>query len=163
MTEVPYLGRRLSIEICRTPFAASRLIEHEGVVKAGVPKSLPENLVRAEVRRLVEGWLRAQAKRVLGERVRDVCRLHGLSFGAITIKDTRSRWGSCSVRRNLNFNWRLIMAPPWVIDYLVVHETAHLDEMNHSDRFWRLVEQRCPDYRNHEAWLKSCGATLLTW
>lgn len=163
MTNIPYLGNRLALEVRRTPFAESRLMEHEGVMRAAVPASLPSELLSAEIRRMVEGWLRAQARRVLNERVRDVCSRHGLSIGAIAIKDTRSRWGSCSVRRNLNFNWRLIMAPPWVIDYLVVHETAHLDEMNHSERFWRLVEQRCPDYRSHEAWLRSCGAALLSW
>ncbi|MBP7634138.1 M48 family metallopeptidase [Candidatus Ozemobacteraceae bacterium] len=163
MIYVPYLGNRLALEVRRTPFADGRLIEHEGVIRAGVPASVPDDRLKAEVRRMVENWLRAQAGRVLGERVRDLCRRHGLSIGTVTIKDTRSRWGSCSVRRNLNFNWRLVMAPPWVIDYLVVHETAHLDEMNHSDRFWRLVAQRCPDYRSHEAWLKTCGASLLSW
>ncbi|HEY9070928.1 MAG TPA: M48 family metallopeptidase [Candidatus Ozemobacteraceae bacterium] len=163
MTQVPYLGRQLPVELRRTPFATGRLIEHEGIIKAAIPASIPEHAVAVELRKMVEAWLRAQARRILGERVRDVCDRHGLRIGTIAIKDTRSRWGSCSIRRNLNFNWRLIMAPPWVIEYLVVHETAHLDEMNHSDRFWRLVAQRCPDYRSHEAWLKTCGASLLSW
>lgn len=163
MTHIPYLGRSLSLEVSRTPLASGRLIEHDGVMKARVPAALPQERIEDEVRRMVEGWLRAQARRVLSERVRALCVQHGLQVGTVAIKDTRSRWGSCSMRRNLNFNWRLVMAPPWVIDYLVVHETAHLEEMNHSERFWQLVEKRCPDYRSHEAWLKSCGASLLSW
>ncbi|WP_163364112.1 M48 family metallopeptidase, partial [Klebsiella aerogenes] len=71
----------------------------------------------------------------------------------ITLRDTRSRWGSCTASGELNFSWRLVMAPPMVLDYLVAHEMAHLREMNHSQRFWRLVAGVCPHMDAAEAWL----------
>jgi predicted metal-dependent hydrolase len=78
----------------------------------------------------------------------------------ITLRDTRSRWGSCSSTGRLNFSWRLILAPPFVLDYLAAHEVGHLVEMNHSPRFWRVVEQLCPRTDEAEAWLKRHGAGL---
>lgn len=78
----------------------------------------------------------------------------------ITLRDTRSRWGSCTARGDLNFSWRLILAPPLVLDYLVAHEMAHLREMNHSTRFWTLVGSLCPHVDEAERWLKTHGAGL---
>lgn len=83
----------------------------------------------------------------------------------ITIRDQKTRWGSCSSRGNLNFNWRLVMAPPPIIDYVVIHELAHLIELSHSPRFWETVERYCPDHREHRRWLREHGprlALLLT-
>lgn len=79
---------------------------------------------------------------------------------AVRLRDGKSRWGSCSSNGTLNFSWRLILAPPEVLDYLVAHEVAHLREMNHSDRFWAHVEATCPTYNNHRAWLRHQGAQL---
>jgi predicted metal-dependent hydrolase len=78
----------------------------------------------------------------------------------ITVRDTRSRWGSCTAQGALNFSWRLILAPPVVLDYLVAHEMAHLREMNHSARFWSLVGSICPNVDEAERWLKRNGASL---
>ena len=72
----------------------------------------------------------------------------------ITVRNQRSRWGSCSVKGTISLNWRLIQTPPFVQDYIILHELMHLREMNHSRRYWRCVEQVCPNYRNAEAWLK---------
>ena len=78
----------------------------------------------------------------------------------ITLRDTRSRWGSCSSTGGLNFSWRLILAPTYVLDYLAAHEVAHLREMNHSPRFWKLVEKLCPRTAEAELWLKRHGPGL---
>lgn len=80
--------------------------------------------------------------------------------GRITLRDTRSRWGSCTARGELNFSWRLILAPPMVLDYLVAHEMAHLKEMNHSPRFWAVTRSLCGHVDAAEAWLKRHGTTL---
>ena len=77
----------------------------------------------------------------------------GVRWRRISIKDQRTLWGSCSVRGNLNFNWRLVLAPPDVMDYVVIHELAHLREMNHSRRFWAIVAEFAPEYRRHRKWL----------
>ena len=78
----------------------------------------------------------------------------GLSYNRLIIKGQKTLWGSCSRKRNLNFNWRLMMALEPVIIYVVVHELAHLKFMNHSRKFWQLVEKYCPDWRQHRTWLR---------
>jgi predicted metal-dependent hydrolase len=105
--------------------------------------------------RVLEGWLREEARRDITDSVRIRAALMMVQPNGISIKDQRTRWGSCSSKRNLSFNWRLIMAPPAVLDYIVVHELAHLIEMNHSARFWRIVRAHCVDFELHRAWLKA--------
>lgn len=85
----------------------------------------------------------------------------GGSFHRITIRDQKTRWGSCSAKGTLSFNWRLMLAPPAVLDYVVVHELCHLTHMDHSPAFWALVESVCPDYRIHRKWLKEHGRELI--
>ncbi len=84
-------------------------------------------------------------------------------IGRITLRDTRSRWGSCSSRGDLMFSWRLVMAPPAVQDYVAAHEVAHLEEMNHSAAYWRVCASLCPSYETHRAWLRREGAALQAW
>ncbi len=110
--------------------------------------------------RRVRDFLKKEAKRDLEEAVlRHSAALHAKP-GKITLRDTTSRWGSCSSTGRLNFSWRLILAPPFVLDYLAAHEVAHLREMNHSPKFWRLVQRLCPRTDEAEAWLKRNGAGL---
>jgi predicted metal-dependent hydrolase len=78
----------------------------------------------------------------------------GVAYKRVFIKDQRTLWGSCSREGNLNFNWRIAKAPPEILDYLVIHELAHLREMNHSPRFWAVVAEHCPDYKVHRKWLR---------
>lgn len=105
-------------------------------------------------------WLKEQARARLHERSQVHSAALGARFTSITIRDTRSRWGSCSSTGALSYSWRLILAPDAVLDYVAAHEAAHLREMNHSPRFWALVEQRRPDWRTHRAWLREHGADL---
>ena len=86
--------------------------------------------------------------------------LAGKPIRSVTLRDTRSRWGSCTARGTLNFSWRLILAPPFVLDYLAAHEVAHLVHMNHSAAFWRVVRELVPTYETAEHWLKQHGPTL---
>lgn len=84
----------------------------------------------------------------------------GVSFGRVSVKDQRTLWGSCTREGNLNFSWRLALAPDAVLDYLVVHELAHRAQMNHSRRFWEVVERVCPAHRSHRRWLRKNGPAL---
>jgi len=114
----------------------------------------------AHVARRAREFLQAEALRDLKLSIAHHTERLGQGPARITLRDTRSRWGSCTARGELNFSWRLILAPPLVLDYLVAHEMAHLREMNHSDRFWRLVGELCPNVDAAEAWLKRHGAGL---
>ena len=86
----------------------------------------------------------------------------GVTYGRITIRNQRSKWGSCSAKGNLNFNCLLVLAPPEVLDYVVVHELCHRKELNHSPRFWAEVEKVLPGYRVHRKWLKDNGGGLIS-
>jgi predicted metal-dependent hydrolase len=110
-------------------------------------------------RRLLD-WLKREARRRIDERVTEYASLLGVRPKRITIRDTTSRWGSCSSARSLSFSWRLILAPPAVLDYVVAHEVAHLRELNHRPRFWRLVELIVPDMQKSQQWLSDNGALL---
>lgn len=121
------------------------------LVVHGTPEALPGRVLR---------FLKAEAAADLtAASVRYAAQL-GVSIGKITIKDTVSRWGSCSARGDLAFSWRLILAPPFVLDYLAAHEVCHRLEMNHSVRYWRHVRSICPDFRVAEEWLNRQGASL---
>ncbi|MBF9035304.1 DUF45 domain-containing protein [Rhodobacterales bacterium HKCCE2091] len=87
----------------------------------------------------------------------------GRGHGRLTIRDTRSRWGSCTTAGDLMFSWRLVMAPPPVLDYVAAHEVAHLAEMNHSPAYWAVCARLCPDYKRQRRWLRDNGPDLLAW
>jgi predicted metal-dependent hydrolase len=127
------------------------------------PSGEPAIVISAEasqVARRVRAFLTHEAKHDLVAAVGRHTNALGTPARSITVRDTRSRWGSCSARGSLNFSWRLILAPPFVLDYLAAHEVAHLKEMNHSPRFWRLAHSLCPYVEEAERWLKRNGADL---
>jgi predicted metal-dependent hydrolase len=121
--------------------------------------SLTES-ARSKAETVFTNWYRAQARNVLTERVEFFAQKHGFKIGKIRISSARTRWGSCSSKDTLSFTWRLVMAPPDVIDYVVVHELCHLKEMNHSKAFWARVEAIIPDYKDRRKWLKDNGGKL---
>ena len=108
-----------------------------------------------------EKELRERAKSVLAQRTAYFARQVGVTYGRITVRDQKTRWGSCSQTGNLNFNFRLILAPLEVLDYVVVHELCHRRQMNHSAQFWQEVAQVLPDYRKRKAWLTENGWRLM--
>jgi predicted metal-dependent hydrolase len=110
-------------------------------------------------RRLTD-FLRREARRDIEPAVALHAGRLGVRASAVRLKDTVSRWGSCTAAGELSFSWRVILAPPFVLDYLVAHEVAHLREMNHSARFWRCVAETCPDMERGRLWLKRHGAGL---
>jgi predicted metal-dependent hydrolase len=114
----------------------------------------------AHVARRIRDFLTREARLDLAEAVERYAPRLGQRPVRMTLRDTRSRWGSCTARGELNFSWRLILAPPMVLDYLVAHEMAHLREMNHSPRFWALLGDLCPNVEAAEAWLKRNGSDL---
>ena len=127
------------------------------------PNGTPEIHVMADeaaIGRLVESLLRREALNDFKPAAERHARAVGRRFSRIVVRDTRSRWGSCSGRGTLSFSWRLILAPPFVLDYLVAHEVAHLCHMNHSAEFWALTAQLAPQIEEAETWLKRNGQAL---
>ncbi len=114
----------------------------------------------AHVPRRVVDFLKREARRDLEAATARHCAALGVTRRRITLRDTTSRWGSCSSAGALNFSWRLILAPPFVLDYLAAHETAHLVHMDHSPAFWRVTRRLFPDTDRAEAWLRAHGAGL---
>lgn len=108
----------------------------------------------------LEKRYRHAAKEYFPKRVEYYAQQIGVSYERIRIAEQKTRWGSCSGKGTLSFNWKLMLAPPKVLDYVVVHEVCHLKEMNHSPRFWNLVEEIMPDYKEYRKWLKENGNTL---
>jgi hypothetical protein len=115
---------------------------------------------RASAVTIAETWLRGEAREIIGAEVkRQAARMKARPTG-LTIRDQRTRWGSCSTRGTLSFNWRLVMAPPVVMTYVIIHELAHLFHPNHSKDFWAVVAAYDPDFKLHRAWLRKNAGLL---
>lgn len=108
----------------------------------------------------IQAWLKTRARDRLAAASDHYAAQLGRPYSRLTMRDTRSRWGSCSAQGGLMYSWRLIMAPPAVLDYVAAHEVAHLDQMNHSPAFWAVVEQLYPNYQPPRRWLRENGAAL---
>lgn len=148
---IPFQGRR--VKIFHVPETAATIDFKDGMLKVGGPEAGFETRL--------QNWLEKQAGIALKNAV-DICQPHlGVRPHTLTVRDTRSRWGSCSTRKNLSFSWRLIMAPPDILHYVVAHEMAHLVEMNHSPAFWKIVKKMSPDWKISRRWLKSEGNGLM--
>jgi len=141
----------------------THLDRKRGIVEAKHIAGEPTLLVPGEVehmpRRVID-FMKKQARNKLDLAVTNYAATLGVRAKSIRITDSKSRWGSCSSTRTLSFSWRIIMAPPAVLHYLAAHEVAHLREMNHSDRFWKLVEALCPDMQVQKTWLRRHGPAL---
>ena len=102
----------------------------------------------------LEGWYKKRAKEIIAPQTEKHAKAHDLTFAKIGITSAKRRWGSCNNKGSINFSYRLVMTPPEVIDYVIVHELMHLKEMNHSAKFWAHVEQIIPEYKKHRKWLR---------
>jgi predicted metal-dependent hydrolase len=115
----------------------------------------------AERTAALERWYRRAAHAEVADRLDRACAMAGLSYSRLTIRGQRTRWASCSRSGTMSFNWRLLLAPEEVLDYVVWHEVCHLEVMDHSPRFWALLARWCPGYRAHSRWLRRHGQTLV--
>jgi predicted metal-dependent hydrolase len=152
--EVPYLGERLSLAVRVEPARTRAHVARRGSdlrVKLG-PKT--------PLREALEAWYRRQARLEVAPRLDAAVARAGRSYTSLQIRGQRTRWASCSTSGAMSFNWRLLLAPAEILDYVVEHEVAHLDVQDHSARFWRLLASRCAGWREHERWLRSHGHAL---
>ena len=150
--EVLLRGRPEPLRIAREGHCWWLTLGPERVRLADVPPDL---------RPAAEECLRLVARRDLIPRLRELAALHDLTVSRITIRNQRSRWGSCSREGSIALNFRLVQAPDAIRDYVLIHELMHLKQQNHSRRFWRLVEAACPSFRDAERWLRTTGRSLF--
>jgi hypothetical protein len=146
---VPYLGESLRV----VAQAGRRRVHRKG-------NDLLVPAASGERRAALERWYRSAARGEIASRLDRACAESGKAYTRLTIRGQRTRWASCSPTGAMSFNWRLMLAPVAVLDYVVWHEVCHLEVMDHSPRFWALLARRCPDYREHARWLRRYGATL---
>ena len=145
-----YMGRAYRIEI-----VADGLSEVQFTQRFLVPatdEKPPQGVLRE--------WYETRAKSIILPRVKNQAKALGVEYNKAKIVDARYRWGSCTVKNNVNFNWRLIKAPSWVIDYVITHELAHLIEANHTARFWNIVKTQAPKAEKAKLWLSENGHLL---
>lgn len=149
-------GQNYAIQYKKSRMLKPRVMKSEGKLEVylGETSALSHNDVLLD-------WIKIYAASYISERCKTLAQKFGFSFNKLVIRDQRSRWGSCSSKGNLNFNFRLILTPPQTIDYVIIHELCHLKEMNHSHKFWSLVEQCMPEYKVWEKWLKVEGKGLF--
>lgn len=171
-TQTGWIARQLAAVGGPVPFADGARIPLRGgeieIARTGTRSALPvldgdrllvggrEDTLPGRVRR----WLQTEALAEIRPRAHEMGALLGRTPRRVSVRDTRSRWGSCSRDGNLSFSWRLVMAPEEVLAYVVAHEVAHLRELNHGPRFWKLVDRLCDDVPAARAWLRTHGANL---
>ena len=149
---------------CSTRQLNAFVEKNRGWLERKLREAEARQLEREKIPKLGEEELAALQKRgraVFAERAAYFAPLVGVSYGRVSVRRQRSKWGSCSGKGNLNFNCLLLLAPPEVLDYVVVHELCHRLEMNHSPRFWAQVERVLPDYREARRWLRENGEALM--
>jgi predicted metal-dependent hydrolase len=155
---VPYLGRLLELWVRVEPGRVRPLVRLRADDVLEVAVGAPG---QAALREALERWYRRRARVEVAARLDAAVRRAGTSYDRLSIRGQRTRWASCSTDGAMSFNWRLLLAPAAVLDYVIEHEVAHLEVMDHSPRFWRLLERRVPDWREHERWLRRNGPAML--
>jgi predicted metal-dependent hydrolase len=141
---------------------ARRIVPGTGRAAVLGPETIALPGAEGEIARRLATHLRLWARDALAQACDRHAETVGRSYSALVLRDTRSRWGSCSAEGRLMFSWRLAMAPPAVLDYVAAHEVAHLVRMDHSAAFWRVVARLCPQYVHHRAWLRREGPGLMS-
>ena len=157
---MPYLGRSVQMDINASSNTELAVRFHHWRFEIDVPTTLVGDARADAIRADLESWYRERAALKLPERVERVSRLSGVIPGQVLIRDQRTRWASCAPEGTLRFNWRVIMAPPAIIDYIVAHELAHMRVQGHTADYWALVSQMIPDYRLRRSQLRDMGPSL---
>jgi predicted metal-dependent hydrolase len=150
---VPFVGGELVLELAT---GKPSQVSVQGRFLRVTSPSLEER----EIAKILRTWYRKEAASKFRERAEHWSDVLGIKSLRLTVRDQRTRWGSCSARGALSFSWRLMLAPPEVLDYVVLHEVAHLREHNHSKQFWAIVSEHCPEYQSHRKWLRREGPAL---
>ncbi len=154
----PYLGKNYKLKF--VPDGIGEVKLKGGYLELHIKEGYPESRLNAFIRRQLSSWYKRKAQKRLTDKVKRLSTSLDLEPKSVSVQDFKSRWGSCSADGDISFNWKIIMAPHGIIDYVVAHELCHLIEHNHSPAFWKRVERLIPDYRDCKDWLKENGGQL---
>ena len=148
---VTYLGKNYRLKVLIGDQPSMKL--RGGYVEATVTKADidPKNSIRS----LLKEWYKSHAENRLGEKTKRFAKIIGVKPSSVTVKDYKSRWGACSIKGEISFNWRIILAPHSIVDYVVIHELCHMLEHNHSSKYWKHVERYVPNWKECREWLKN--------
>lgn len=157
---LPFRGEVLTLRVLEYDKKHTKIIIRDHTLEVHINRNTPQEHRPEAIRRHLTQWYKAMAKATFIE-IADFHKTRlGLDYQTLRVKNQKTRWGSCSKKGNLNFNWQLVMAPIDIIDYVVVHELCHLVHLNHGQEFWRLVESQLPDYLISKDWLRKNGISL---
>lgn len=155
-----YRGNMIELKIIRHPRKMIQVLLEGQVLMVHMPQDLQDKDLVLNVQMALVSWYKAQARRVLQDMLDKHARQMQVFFQIFRLKEQKTRWGSCSSKGNINLNWRIIMAPDEAIDYIIIHELAHLTHLNHSELFWQRVATFMPDYAEWKQWFKDHGQEL---
>jgi len=155
---LPWLGRELELVLALA--GKSEVWREQGRLQVRCSNRSRRPL-REQSQALVRDWYKEQALALLSEKTREQAARLGVACQQVKVRATRTKWGHCTNRGVIQYNWQILLAPEPVVDYLVAHEVSHLRQPNHSPAFWALVERLCPDYRRQRAWLNARGRLLV--
>ncbi|MBE6083002.1 MAG: M48 family metallopeptidase [Tissierellaceae bacterium] len=155
-----YLGKEYVFKIIKEDLNVPKVIINGNIIEMYISENLLKENSKQVIKEILIKWYRQNFAEIVKDRIEKYSLLLKVKYKKIKIKDQKTLWGSCSTKENINLNWRLIMAPFPIIDYVVVHELCHLRFMNHSKDFWALVESVMPDYPERREWLKVNGYKL---
>lgn len=157
---IPYQGNHYPLTIKPTTLKRIK-VEFDTAFQVCIPTSINRTEHDQAIRTALTTWMKQSAKLRIADYVQQHANRHQLIPQCIRVKTQKSRWGSCSSTNAININWLLMLAPPVILEYVVVHELCHIREKNHSTAFWQLVAEHLPDYQQYRRWLKQHGANLM--
>ncbi|GAA3320995.1 hypothetical protein GCM10020331_034250 [Ectobacillus funiculus] len=161
MKKFTYLGRNYRLKVYRQEgLEKAQLAFVRGKFIANVPRGIDESRKRQQLLKLFKTWYLEHGKAKVQSRLKLYCAKMGVTPNDVQLKEQRMRWGTCTSEGNIYLNWRIIMSPMSIVDYVLVHELAHLKYMNHSNEYWNFVGSILPDYAQRKEWLRINGPTL---
>jgi predicted metal-dependent hydrolase len=157
---IMYGGQEYKVKL--TPYSgkATQIIFRDNEFNIYINNKVTESKLTKEAAQHLKLWMIEKAEELIKKRTAEYSVILSVKYSNIRVKDTKTRWGSCSSKGNLNFNFRILMAPERVMDYIIIHELCHLKHMNHGKMFWETVAFYMPDYEKHKEWLKVNGRML---
>ena len=156
-----YLGKEYTLEVVERSSNRAEVRMQDDKIIVYITHGLLGEQRKQTIKKILEKWYRKRFSEIVNEKTEQYSVKLNVTPRKVFIKDQKTRWGSCSVKGNVNFNWRLVMAPVEIIDYVVIHELCHLKVMNHSKTFWALVESMLPSFKDNRRWLKNSGHRLV--